>query len=103
MPANSRRHSVELLERRLLLATYYVSPSGSDAAAGTSGAGAFATLQHAADLVTAGDTVDVLPGSYPQGFVLGWDNPQNGTASAPITRPRDGSSSLPLRPAPARG
>jgi len=31
------------------------------------------------------------------------DSWTNGTASAPITRPRDGSSSLPLRPAPARG
>jgi parallel beta-helix repeat protein len=76
---------LERLERRILLTTYYVSPAGSDAAPGTSSAAAFATLQHAADLVAAGDTVDVLAGTYNQGFVLGWDNPQNGTASAPIT------------------
>jgi parallel beta-helix repeat protein len=79
------RNCIEGLERRLLLTTYYVSPSGSDAAPGTSSLAPFATLQHAADLVAAGDTVDVLPGTYSQGFVLGWDNPQNGTASAPIT------------------
>ena len=85
MHSTSRGRSVERLERRVLLTTYYVSPSGSDAAAGTSGAAPFATLQHAADLVVAGDTVDVLAGTYGQGFVLGWDNPQNGTASAPIT------------------
>ena len=31
------------------------------------------------------------------------DSWTNGTASAPVTRPRDGSSSMPLRTAPARG
>jgi len=80
-----RRNSVELLEGRLLLTTWYVSPSGSDAAPGTSSSAPFATLQHAADLVTTGDTVDILAGTYNQGFVLGWDNPQNGNPSAPIT------------------
>src|SRR3954471_23206083 len=77
--------AIDHLERRILFTTYFVSPSGSDAAAGTSGAAAFATLQHAADLVGAGDTVDVLAGTYAHGFVLGWDGPQDGTASAPIT------------------
>src|SRR4051794_13505906 len=80
-----RRVTIDRLEGRTLFTTYYVSPSGSDAAAGTSGAAAFQTLQHAADLVQAGDTVDVLPGAYAHGFVLGWDGPQDGTASAPIT------------------
>jgi len=41
-------------------------------------------LQHAANLVVAGDTVDVEAGNY-AGFVMGWNSPQNGTASAPIT------------------
>src|SRR5579871_3096511 len=85
MRAKLGNRAIERLERRILLTTYYVSPSGSDGAAGTSSAAAFATLQHAADLVGAGDTVDVLPGTYNQGFVVGWDNPQNGTATAPIT------------------
>ena len=77
--------NIEQLERRRLLsATYYVSPSGNDAAAGTSVA-PFATLQHAADLTQAGDTVMAEPGTYSHGFALGWNGTQNGTASAPIT------------------
>jgi parallel beta-helix repeat protein len=63
--------------------TYYVSPSGSDADAGTDTA-PWRTLGRAAKWVIAGDTVIVRPGSY-SGFILGWDSPQNGAASAPIT------------------
>jgi|WetSurMetagenome_2_1015567.scaffolds.fasta_scaffold00148_9 parallel beta-helix repeat protein len=58
------------------------SSAGNDTYAGTSAA-PWKTLQHAADNVGPGDTVIVRPGSY-AGFVMGWDNPQNGTASAPI-------------------
>jgi parallel beta-helix repeat protein len=64
-------------------ATYFVSPSGSDASAGTSDA-PWQTLQHAADHVGAGDFVTVRPGTY-VGFVLGWDFPQNGASGNPIT------------------
>ena len=86
----------ESLDSRVLLSmTYYVSSSsGSDAGAGTSAA-PFQTLQRAADAVTAdanahagvaaGDTVIVRAGTYPAGFVLGWDTPAAGTAAAPIT------------------
>jgi hypothetical protein len=63
--------------------TYYVSPDGSDTAAGTEGA-SFRTIQRAASLVDAGDTVVVRAGTY-AGFQLGWDFPQSGTASQPIT------------------
>lgn len=63
--------------------TYYVSPDGSDTAAGTEGA-PFRTIQRAASLVGAGDTVVVRAGTY-AGFQLGWDFPQSGTASQPIT------------------
>ena len=63
--------------------TYYVAPDGSDAAAGTQGA-PFRTIQRSASLVDAGDTVVVRAGRY-AGFQLGWDFPQNGTASQPIT------------------
>jgi parallel beta-helix repeat protein len=73
---------VELLECRRLLTTYYVSTTGSDTGAGSSAA-PFRTIQHAADLVGAGDTVIVRAGSY-AGFILGWDSPTAGTSSAPI-------------------
>jgi parallel beta-helix repeat protein len=74
---------LEPLEDRVVLSNYWVSPTGSDSNPGSQGA-PWQTLQHAADSVVAGDTVDVLAGTY-DGFVLGWDFPQSGTASAPIT------------------
>jgi hypothetical protein len=46
--------------------TYYVSPGGSDMAAGTEGE-PFRTIQRAASLVEAGDTVVVRAGRY-EGF-----------------------------------
>lgn len=49
-------------------AEYHVDPSGNDLDAGT-GAAPWATLQHAADSVAAGDTVVVHSGSY-DGFNL---------------------------------
>jgi hypothetical protein len=48
---------------------YYVASNGSDDAAGTEGA-PFKTIQKAASLVSAGDTVVVRHGSY-TGFQLG--------------------------------
>jgi hypothetical protein len=63
--------------------TYYVSPDGSDTAAGTEAA-PFRTIQKAASLVDAGDTVVVRAGTY-AGFQLGWGFPQSGTATRPIT------------------
>jgi hypothetical protein len=74
-----RECCVENLEQRRLLATYYVATTGSNTAAGTSAA-PWATLQHAADRVTAGDTVIVLAGNY-----VGFDLRTNGTAAARIT------------------
>jgi parallel beta-helix repeat protein len=64
-------------------ATYYVSPTGSDTASGSATA-PWQTIQHAADLVAAGDTVVVRAGSY-AGFIMGWDIPTAGTATKPIT------------------
>jgi parallel beta-helix repeat protein len=49
-------------------ATYWVSTSGNDGGSGAMG-DPWATLQHAADTVAAGDTVIVLPGDY-VGFYL---------------------------------
>jgi parallel beta-helix repeat protein len=60
-------------------ATYYVSNQGSNGNSGRSPDSAFATLQHAADLVAAGDSVLVLDGDY-----VGFDLRTAGTASAPI-------------------
>ena len=45
--------------------TLHVAPEGSDAADG-SARHPWATIQHAAVLVHAADTVDVVPGQYPQ-------------------------------------
>lgn len=64
-------------------ATYYVATTGSDTNPGGA-ASPWRTLQHAAGVVQAGDTVIVHAGSY-AGFVLGWDYPQNGSAGAPIS------------------
>ncbi|MBI1307682.1 MAG: T9SS type A sorting domain-containing protein [Bacteroidetes bacterium] len=59
---------------------YHVSNSGNDNNSGLSLTNAFVTIQHAADVVVAGDTVFVHPGNY-----VGFDDRMNsGTASAPI-------------------
>jgi parallel beta-helix repeat protein len=44
-------------------ATYYVGPTGSDSNPGTSSQ-PFRTIQKAANVVQAGDTVNVMPGDY---------------------------------------
>ncbi len=67
-------------------ATYYVDPvSGSDAAAGTSFATAWATTQHAADTAVAGDEVRLCKtGTESISATLDFDT-NSGTVSAPIT------------------
>jgi len=61
----------------IFAATYYVSNSGNDSYNGESPDSTFVTLQHAANTVTAGDSVLVLPGDY-QGFDLrGVDGTEN--------------------------
>jgi parallel beta-helix repeat protein len=69
---------VEALERREVLSTYYVAPGGNNAGAGSNLA-PWATLQHAANSVRAGDTVVVRAGNY-----AGFDLRTDGTAAAPI-------------------
>jgi pectate disaccharide-lyase len=59
---------------------YYVSPTGNDNNEG-SRAHPFATIQHAAKVVTPGATVHVLPGTYTQPVTVDAD----GTANARIT------------------
>ena len=59
-------------------AQFFVSPTGSDTAAGTSAA-PWRTLQRAADMVSPGDRVTARAGNY-TGFYLD----TSGTSSAPI-------------------
>jgi hypothetical protein len=72
--------TVEQLEARCLFSSFWVSPSGSDSSPGTSVA-PFKTIQHAADLVKAGDTVTVRAGTYAGFAKYGL----KGTASQPIS------------------
>jgi len=76
-----KRHvpRLEPLEERIVLSNYWVSPSGNDSNAGTQQA-PWATPQHAANVVQAGDDVDILAGTYD-----GFNIPTSGTKSAPIT------------------
>ena len=59
--------------------TYYVSENGSNSNNGLTPQTAFATLQYAADIVSAGDSVLVLDGNY-----VGFDIRENGTQNSPI-------------------
>ncbi|MBN2581867.1 MAG: right-handed parallel beta-helix repeat-containing protein [Planctomycetes bacterium] len=70
--------------------TYYVSPQGSDENSGLSAGKAFATIAKAATLAAAGDTVNILPGTY-----VGRIRPAHGgTAEAPITYRRQGEGEV---------
>jgi len=61
-------------------ASYYVSPSGNDASAGTQ-TQPFATIQFAMNRLTAGDTLYIRAGDYHETVSLG----KSGAAGAPIT------------------
>src|SRR4029079_19146478 len=60
-------------------ATYYVSPRGSDASPGTQ-TSPFKTMTKADAVAQPGDTIRVMPGSYP-----GLTTTKNGTSAAHIT------------------
>jgi parallel beta-helix repeat protein len=70
------------------MANYYVSGTGRDSNPGTSEAIAFRTLQKAADLVKAGDTVYIMNGTYEQPKYLNTPvlslKQKNGTPEKPI-------------------
>jgi parallel beta-helix repeat protein len=77
------RHSgIEALESRVLLSTYYVSPAGSDSAAG-GGTTPWKSLQKAADAAVAGDTVIVKAGTYNAG--MNFYGRAGGTQNGPVT------------------
>lgn len=50
--------------------TYYVSPAGSDTTGDGSELNPWKTIQHAANNVSAGDTVEVKAGTYPEKVVV---------------------------------
>jgi len=72
-----------------LAADYWVRNGGSDAADGLTVPTAWATLQHAADVVDPGDTVHVQDGSY-GGFHLD----RSGALGSPITFVAEGPAAL---------
>jgi hypothetical protein len=49
--------------------SYYVSPSGNDAATGLSSSTPFQTIQHAIDLAQPGDIIHLASGRYAQDVV----------------------------------
>ncbi len=63
----------------LLAATFYVSPSGSDSASGTIET-PFRSVQHGASVLSPGDTLVILPGTYAEAVVLS----RGGTPQAPV-------------------
>ena len=66
---NRRRVCFELLECRIALSGYYVSPVGDDAAAGTIDA-PWKTLPHAVAAAAPGDVINLRAGSYAGGVYV---------------------------------
>ena len=87
-PKRLRAHfgagAVEPLERRVLLSTYYLSPTGSDAAAGSEAA-PWKTLPFAQGRAQPGDTLLLRGGSYAGGFSI--DTPNLTIRNYPGERP----------------
>ncbi len=82
----------------LFSSTYYVSNTGSNSNNGLTPSTSFLTLQFAADLVVAGDTVLVENGTY-VGFDLRY---KNGTLSDPIVFQASGNAVLINQSGPIR-
>lgn len=74
-----------------LAADYYVSPAGSDSAAGTFAA-PFKSIQVAVNQAAAGDTISLRGGTYSP--LTNIQIKKSGTASAPITLTAYGSESV---------
>ena len=60
---------------------YYVAPQGDDANVGYTADAPFATIQHALDVVKAGDTIHLAPGDYMEDLIT----QVAGAPAAPIT------------------
>jgi hypothetical protein len=72
--------TILLVASSALAQNYYVSPAGSDLNPGTQ-TQPWLTIQHAANVATAGTTVHVLPGTYNVSTIT---TSTSGTASQPI-------------------
>jgi len=83
------RPFLEQLESREVLSTFYVAPTGNDAAGGNNLGAAWKTLQHAVDSVHPGDTILVESGTY-AGCRIG----NSGLAGAPITLKADAGANV---------
>ena len=70
----------QMLESRLLLAAWYVAPTGNDSGRGNL-QHPFVTIQHAANVASAGDTIFIKGGTYRETVTV----PHSGTAAKPIT------------------
>jgi hypothetical protein len=73
--------SVFLIASSASAAKYYVATNGSDSNSGTSESSPFRSIQHALDLVQAGDTVYVRGGIYYEDFWI----TKSGAQGSPIT------------------
>jgi hypothetical protein len=72
--------------------TYYVAHAGRDSNSGSSIADAWRTIQHAASVMTSGDTTLVEPGIYPERVSL----TNSGAPAAPITFAADRHGKAPV-------
>jgi hypothetical protein len=72
-----------VVARAAAATTYSIAPHGDDQNPGTT-AQPFQTIQTAADLAQAGDTIIVEPGQY-AGFALSYGRQQTGMQDSPIT------------------
>ncbi|WP_395740486.1 hypothetical protein [Prosthecobacter sp.] len=78
---------------------FFVSPSGDDAAAGTSIKQAWRTLKHAAGAAEPGRTIYILAGDYAEPLEIG----RSGTADKPVRFVRHGLDRVVVRGVEIRG
>src|SRR5262245_56694513 len=81
---NQKHCAIEPLEDRRLMATYYLSPSGTDTNAGTSTAAPWKTLAKASAAVLNGGDQVLLKGGSTFAGMLYFDSADKGSAAAPI-------------------
>jgi hypothetical protein len=73
--------------------TFYVAPTGSDSNTGLSRTSPWKTIQHAANLLQAGDAAIVLAGTYPERVSI----TRSGTAGNPITFEADTGAAVAMK------
>ena len=73
--------------------TFYVAPTGSDSNTGLSRTSPWKTIQHAANLLQAGDTAIVLAGTYPERVSI----TRSGISGNPITLEADTGATVTMK------